>query len=74
MPKPVRKISAWISIIMGRLPSMAAVITEPDACAETSEIRYSEGFGTSRRPFPAISNTPISLVEPKRFLMPRRMR
>ena len=32
------------------------------------------GFGTSRRPVSSISNTPISLVEPKRFFAARRMR
>ena len=37
------------------------------------EVR-ADGFGTSTSPLPSISNTPISLVEPKRFLAARRMR
>ena len=35
---------------------------------------YQTGSGTSTNPAPFISKTPISLVEPKRFLCARRMR
>ena len=34
----------------------------------------SEGFGISLNPSSSISNTPISFVEPKRFLTPRKIR
>ena len=40
----------------------------------TQKTRNSDGFGTSASPSSRISNTPISLVEPKRFFTPRRIR
>ena len=48
-----------------------AVPLRPCSCMGTSS---SEGFSTARRPAPVISKTASSAVEPKRFLMLRRIR
>lgn len=65
---------AWISARIGRVPSMAQTTQEPAAFSGRPLRSISEGFSTSARPLSRISNTPISLVEPKRFLAARRMR
>ena len=66
--------SAWISTSSGRVPSAEATTTEPGAPIGRSASRCADGFATSAMPAPAISNTPISWVEPKRFLCARRIR
>src|SRR3989442_1713972 len=48
--------------------------TDPGASAARSERKAADGLGTSRNPSGRISNTPISLVDPKRFLVARTMR
>ena len=53
---------------------MLAVTTEPGASAGRSERKTAEGLPTSTRPDSRISKTPISLVEPKRFLTARNTR
>jgi hypothetical protein len=59
---------------MGRVPSMQAVTTEPGAFLARSDKNTADGLGTCSKPDSFISNTPISLVEPNRFLTARRMR
>ena len=59
---------------MGRVPSIRQVMQVPETSRGRPVRSISEGFSTWARPFPLISKTPISLVEPKRFLMARRMR
>jgi hypothetical protein len=66
--------SAWSSARMGRVPSRDETTTEPVASFGRSARNSSEGLATSARPDSFISNTPISFVEPKRFLTARRMR
>ena len=66
--------SAWISTSSGRAPSADATTTEPGAPTGRSASRCADGFATSAMPAPRISNTPISCVEPNRFLCARRMR
>ncbi len=53
------------------MPANTAV---PGAPRSRSDRNSSDGLATSRRPAPVISNTPISSVGPKRFLIARRMR
>src|ERR1700688_1786880 len=53
------------------MPAKTAV---PGLPRSRSERNSSEGFATSRNPAPVISNTPISSVGPKRFLIARRIR
>ena len=72
--KLVRATSAWISAITGREPSITHATHVPGAWSGRPESSISDGFGTSTSPFCSISNTPISFVEPKRFLTARRMR
>jgi hypothetical protein len=57
-----------------RVPESAAVTELPDAPSGRSERKSADGFGTSARPRAFISNTPISLAEPKRFLCARSTR
>ena len=59
---------------MGRVPSMTQVTQVPGVSSGRPESMVSDGFGTSRRPVSAISKTPISFVEPKRFFAARSMR
>ena len=49
-------------------------MTEPGASLGRSARKKPEGFGTSVRPRSAISKTPISLVDPNRFLTARSTR
>ena len=53
---------------------MPANTAAPETPASRSARNSADGFGTSIRPCSAISNTPISLAAPKRFLTARRMR
>ena len=65
--------SAWTSTSSGRVPSIEQSTTEPGA-ALASPTNRAEGSATSTRPPERISNTPTSLVAPKRFLSARRVR
>ena len=56
------------------MPSSAETMTEPGASAGRSARKKPDGFGTSASPRSAISKTPISLVEPKRFFTARSTR
>ena len=53
---------------------MPANTAAPETPASRSARNSADGFGTGTRPRSAISNTPISLAAPKRFLTARRMR
>ena len=53
---------------------MLQTTAEPGTCSGRSIRKISEGLVTSFKPASFISNTPISLVEPKRFFTARRMR
>ena len=66
--------SACTSASTGRAPSITQVTQVPEASAGRPDSSISEGFSTSRSPVSSISNTPISLVAPKRFFAARRMR
>ena len=66
--------SAWISTRIGRDPSSNAVTTAPLTVAVRSERKTRDASPTSTSPSPVMSNTPISLIEPKRFLSPRSTR
>ena len=65
---------ACTSASTGRTPSITQVTQVPGVSWGRPDSSISEGLGTSLRPESAISNTPISLVAPKRFLAARRMR
>ncbi|OQA40622.1 MAG: hypothetical protein BWY52_02822 [Chloroflexi bacterium ADurb.Bin325] len=67
-------VSACTSTRMGRVPSIVTAIAEPGALGMRSARNASDGLRTSARPFSAISKTPTSLVEPKRFLTERSSR
>ncbi len=73
-PKLVVLARAWISTKRGRVPSMVTAMAEPAAVGRRSARKASEGLATSIRPWLAISKTPTSLVEPKRFLTLRSKR
>ena len=64
-------INACISTRIGLVPSIKHATTEPEASSGLPSNINSDGFNTSLSPSELISNTPISLVEPKRFLTPR---
>ena len=70
----VALVSAWISTNSGRLPSNTGTTAEPTVSPGRWERKALEGFSTSASPLPFISNIPISLVEPKRFLTLRSKR
>ena len=53
---------------------MPANTAEPGTPASWSDRKRAEGLGTGTSPDSCISNTPISLAGPKRFLTARRMR
>ena len=74
VPKLVPLVRACSSTRIGRVPSMLAVTTDPAAAAGRSDRKTAEGLATSSSPRSFISKTPISLVEPKRFLTARRTR
>jgi len=74
VPNDARVTRACSSSSIGRVPSSAETTTEPGASAGRSARKKPEGFGTSTSPLPAISKTPISFVEPKRFFTARRTR
>ncbi len=59
---------AWTSTNTTLEPWITALIALPEDSSEDSR-KSNDGFFTSFRPFPSISNTPISFVEPKRFFM-----
>ena len=59
---------------MGRVPSTEHTTVLPDTLLSRPESIISEGFVTSLSPLSSMLNTPISLVEPKRFFIARRMR
>ena len=65
--------SAWTSTSSGRVPSIEQSTTEPGA-ALASATNLADGSSTSTSPPERISNTPTSLVAPKRFLSARRVR
>ena len=65
---------AWTSASTGLAPSITQVTQVPGASSGRPESSISDGFSTSVRPWSPISNTPISLVAPKRFLAARRIR
>ncbi len=65
--------SAWTSTSSGREPSIAQRTTLPGARVASATNR-AEASSTSTRPSSRISNTPASLVEPKRFLIARTVR
>ena len=69
-----RETSAWISTSTGRLPSSVASTAEPGAPTGPlgeERSRRVRDLGEARSP---ISNTPTSLVEPKRFFTARSTR
>ena len=66
--------SACTSTSSGRDPLITATTALPEASRGRSERKRAEGFCTSTRPSGFISKTPISLVEPKRFLCARSTR
>ena len=66
--------NACTSASTGRTPSITQVTQVPGASSGRPLSSSSEGLGTSARPASSISNTPISLVAPKRFFVARRMR
>ena len=66
--------SAWTSTSSGRVPSIAHSTHEPAHRLAPRATKRSEGSATSVRPPARISKTPISLVEPKRFLSARSVR
>ena len=66
--------SACTSAKIGRVPSITQATQVPDAPSGRPSKSIWLGFGTSIRPRSAISKTPISLVEPKRFFAARRRR
>ncbi len=55
------------------MPSIAGSTTDPGARVASSTKR-AEGSATSLSPPERISNTPTSLVAPKRFFIARRVR
>ena len=65
--------SAWTSTSSGREPSMAASTALPGAFV-ASPTNRAEASATSTSPPERISNTPTSLVEPKRFFSARSVR
>jgi len=74
VPNDARETSACSSSSIGRVPSRLATTTEPGASIGRSERKNPDGFATSTSPRSAISKTPISLVEPKRFFTARSTR
>lgn len=56
------------------MPSMVQTTALPETVVIRPESIISEGFVTSWRPSSSMLNTPISLVEPKRFFIALRMR
>ncbi len=66
--------SACTSTSSGRVPFMVASTALPGAPRGRSARNSALGLGTSHKPSAFISNTPISLVEPNRFLCARRTR
>ena len=73
-PKGVWDTRAWISVKMGRFPSMAAVITDPDTGSSLASRNSPEGLATSRSPSSSMEKIPHSLVEPNRFFRARSTR
>ena len=66
--------NACTSASTGRVPSMTQATQVPLAPSGRPSSSIWLGFGTSSRPLSIISKTPISLVEPNRFLAARRSR
>src|SRR5207244_9686542 len=66
--------SACTSTRSGRDPFITAATALPEASADRSARKSAEGFGTSTSPSDFISKTPISFVEPNRFLCARSTR
>ena len=60
-------VRACTSINKGLLPSRVETTTEPTAPGLRSDRKLLEGSSTSMSPRSTISNTPTSLVDPKRF-------
>ena len=65
--------SAWTSTSSGREPSIAQSTTEPGALV-ASFTKRADASSTSTSPCSCISNTPTSLVDPKRFFSARSVR
>ena len=65
--------SAWTSTSSGLEPSIAASTTLPGAFVASPTNRALASWTSTRPPW-RISNTPASLVEPKRFLSARSVR
>ena len=74
VPRLERLTRACTSTRIGRVPSTLGSTTDPGTFTGRSARNRAEGLSTPTRPRSCISNTPISLVEPKRFLTVRRMR
>ena len=74
VPYTAELTSACTSNRKGRVPSSMALTAVPLKPSSCIGISISEGLDTCRSPFPVISKTASSEVDPKRFLMLRRMR
>ena len=72
--KVVTLVNACTSTRIGRVPSIVTAMADPAALGSRSARNASDGFLTSVSPFSAISKTPTSLVEPKRFFTERSSR
>ena len=73
-PNEVWLHSACTSTSSGRVPSSVTAMALPGALTTRSARKASEGLATSTMPLPRISNTPTSLVAPKRFFTLRSRR
>ena len=69
--KVVWLTSAWVSKSIARVPSIVQQTTLPGVGGTFSCRKTRLGFSTGESPCEVISNTPISSVAPKRFLMVR---
>ena len=67
-------VSAWTSTSSGRCPSIAGTMTDPATPRRRSARNRCDGSGTPTRPPSVISNSPSSLVGPKRCLTARSSR
>ena len=73
-PQAEVETSACTSTSNGRLPVISAATALPEEFRGRSARNSALGLRTSASPLAFISNTPISLVEPKRFLCARSTR
>ena len=74
MPNAVDTTKLCTSTKIGRTPSRYAIMADPVSSSDRSASKVADGLRSSPKPSSSMVNNPDSEVDPKRFLIPRKIR